>query len=111
MEPENDNDDDHELAEFEVFENLKKKDTYTPLTAENFKEWNQIFMKEVRSRQKREKKKVKTKIDMKKPSGKEIFQESANDLLFIGDEEEKEDVKVDEDLFDDDAGDLDELDF
>ena len=114
MEPEQIHDDDHELANFEVFENLRKKDTFTALTLENFTEWNQLFMRGIRSKQKKEKKRQKNKVDMKKASGREIFQESAIDLLFIGDEVEKEDeeeVQVDEDLFGGEDADLDELDF
>ena len=116
MEPEQEHNDDHELAKFEVFENLRKKDTYTPLTLENFTEWNMLFMRAIRSKQKKEKKRQKNKVDMKKASGREIFQEAAIDLLFIGDEvekedEEEEDVQVDEDLFGGEDADLDELDF
>ena len=100
---------DHDLEKFEDFENLTKKDTYTVLTDENFKEWNQKFLREVRSKKK--KNRVR-KVDTKKPTGREIFQNSGS-MMFVDDddgEDDEENVQVDEDVFGDDA-DLDGLEF
>ena len=84
----------------EHVENLRKKETCTPLTPENFREWNEKFMREVRLRRKKDRTK---RVDTKKPTGREIFQETAN-MLFVDDAEDDEDeVHVDEDVFEDDA--------
>jgi hypothetical protein len=100
---------DIHLAPTENVENLSKKDTYTPLTPENFNEWNEKFLREVRLKMKKDRRK---KVDMKKPTGREIFQDTMN-LLFVDDddeEEEEEEVQVDEDVFGEED-DLDELNF
>ena len=99
---------DQDLEHFEQFENLRKKDTQTPLTLENFNEWNTKFLREVRSKKK--KSRVR-KVDTKKPTGREIFQDSGS-MLFVDDDdgEEEENVEVDEDVFGEDA-DLDGLQF
>jgi hypothetical protein len=113
MEPEKDDILDMHLDDIEVHENLTKKATCTPLTIENFNAWNAIYLKEVKAKKKQEMRKV---INMKKPTGREIFMDTAN-ILFVDDddgeddEEEDENLNVDEDVFDDDDDDdLDGLD-
>ena len=106
LEDEEEEEIDMAIVETEVHVNLRKKDTYTPLTAENFKEWNERFMREVRSRKRKDRTK---RVDMKKPTGRELFQEAGN-MLFVDDGEEEEEIEVDEDVFGDEE-DLEGLDF
>ena len=104
---------DMELEVFEQHENLQKKATYTQLTPENFMVWNLNYLKKIEAKTKKVVK--KSKWDMKKPTGREIFQDSSN-LLFIDDNgqesESDPDVDVDENIFaeGDLEMDMDELD-
>ena len=102
-----------ELDPFDYYENLRKKETNTPLTVENFAEWNEVYMKEIRALRKKSRRK---KVDLKKPTGRDLFQDKTN-LLFMDDAEEESEgepepeVEVDENIFDEGDDGLDELEF
>lgn len=91
---------------FDKIENLKKKATFTPITVDNFNEWNEKFLDEIAQKENKKKDKYKGKL-----SGKEIFKEISGGDMFVdeGNQDDDDAVDFDPEAFGDDD-DLDELD-
>lgn len=89
---------------FDHIENLKKKDTFTPLTAESFNEWNNKFMTEMARNERKVKDVFKGKL-----TGREIFTDiSGNVFVDEGDiDADAEVFEFDADAFEDEEFEID----